>query len=79
MHGVVNVAECRPEQVFKLVTKPDINYFVPKRLQKYLPISLEYTDIIRYDPQRLRGPPFVLDVHSIPPVFASKVCARSVA
>lgn len=79
MYGAVIVGGCHPEQVFKLVTKPDINSFVPKRLQKYLPLSLEYTDIIRYDPQRLRGPPFVLDVHSIPPVFASKVCTRSVA
>mmetsp|Transcript_21307 Transcript_21307/g.64113 ORF Transcript_21307/g.64113 Transcript_21307/m.64113 type:complete len:554 (+) Transcript_21307:294-1955(+) len=61
-----------PVQVFKLVTKPDVDHFVPKRLQKYLPLSLEYTDVIRYDPAKLQDPPFVLDVHSIPPVFPSK-------
>ena len=35
-------------QVFKLVTKPNIDRFVPKRLRHYLPSdNLEYTDIIR--------------------------------
>lgn len=38
--------------MFKLVTKPDIDRFVPKRLQHYIPGGeLTYTDIIRYDPK----------------------------
>ncbi len=66
--------QCKPPQVFKLVTKPDMDRFVPKRLQHYLPGGgLEYTDIIRYDPQLLEKPPFKLVVHSIPPVFQKKV------
>jgi hypothetical protein len=65
---------CWPLQVFKLVTKPDIDRFVPKRLQHYIPGGeLTYTDIIRYDPKLLENPPFKLLVHSIPPIFKNKV------
>ena len=56
------------------MTKPDIDRFVPKRLQHYIPGGeLTYTDIIRYDPKLLENPPFKLLVHSIPPIFKNKV------
>ena len=67
-----------PLQVFKLVTKPDIDRFVPKRLQHYIPGGeLTYTDIIRYDPKLLENPPFKLLVHSIPPIFKNQVSIKT--
>ena len=61
-------------QVYKFVTRPDIDKFVPKKLQHYLPGgNLYYIDIIEYDPKRLRGSPYKLNVTSIPPIFPSKV------
>jgi hypothetical protein len=69
---------CWPLQVFKLVTKPDIDRFVPKRLQHYIPGGeLTYTDIIRYDPKLLENPPFKLLVHSIPPIFKNQVSSHT--
>ncbi|KAK9830091.1 hypothetical protein WJX72_009745 [[Myrmecia] bisecta] len=60
-------------EVYKLVTSPDLDKFVPKNLQHHLPGgSLKYTDIIEYDPRRIAQSPFKLKVTSIPPVFASR-------
>lgn len=63
-------------QVYQFVTRPDIDKFVPKRLQHYLPNgNLFYIDIIEYDPRLLQGSPFQLRVTSIPPIFPNKVGA----
>ncbi|KAK9791832.1 hypothetical protein WJX73_004695, partial [Symbiochloris irregularis] len=60
-------------EVYKFVTRPDIDKFVPKKLQHYLPGgNLYYIDIIEYDPKRLKGSPYKLSVTSIPPIFPSK-------
>lgn len=71
--GIYLIVEDRGVQVFKLVTQPDVDQYVPKKIQRYMPGNLEYTDIIRYDPAHLKSPPFVLHLHSVPPVFARKV------
>ena len=64
-------------QVFKLATSPDLDRFVPKKFQHFIPGGqLTYIDIIRYDPVNLESSPYVLEVDSIPPVFASKVRRR---
>ena len=61
-------------EVYRFVTKPDLDKFVPKRLQKHFKEGgLQYTDIIRYDPAKISQPPFVLDVTSIPPILAERV------
>lgn len=60
-------------EVYQFVTRPDIDKFVPKRLQHYLPNgNLFYIDIIEYDPRLLQGSPFQLRVTSIPPIFPNK-------
>ena len=61
-------------EVYRFVTKPDLDKFVPKRLQKHFKEGgLQYTDIIRYDPAKIAQSPFVLDVSSIPPILAERV------
>ena len=61
-------------EVYRFVTKPDLDKFVPKRLQKHFKEGgLQYTDIIRYDPAKISQSPFVLDVTSIPPILAERV------
>ena len=61
-------------QVYKFVTRPDLDKFVPKAFQHYLPNgNLFYIDLIEYDPAKLKGSPFKLHVTSIPPIFPSKV------
>ncbi len=60
--------------MYRFVTKPDLDMFVPKRLQKHFKEGgLQYTDIIRYDPAKIAQSPFVLDVTSIPPILAERV------
>jgi len=61
-------------EVYRFVTTPDLDKFVPKRLQKHFNGGkLQYTDIIKYDPAKIARSPFVLDVTSIPPIFAERV------
>lgn len=61
-------------EVYRFVTKPDLDKFVPKSLQKHFKEGgLQYTDIIRYDPAKISQAPFVLDVTSIPPILAERV------
>ena len=61
-------------EVYKFVTKPDIDKFVPKRLQKHFKGgALQYTDIIRYDPATIAEAPYTLGVQSIPPILAERV------
>ncbi len=60
--------------MYRFVTKPDLDMFVPKRLQKHFKEGgLQYTDIIKYDPAKISQSPFVLDVTSIPPILAERV------
>lgn len=70
-------------EVYKFVTKPDLDKFVPKGVQKYFAKhGLHYTDIITYDPKLIDKPPFRLPVRSIPPILPDRVrtsiklCAR---
>jgi hypothetical protein len=60
-------------EVYKLVTKPDLDRYVPKRLQKHFKDGLRYTDIIRYDPAKIASSPYTLDVSSISPILAERV------
>ena len=61
-------------EVYRFVTKPDLDKFVPKRLQKHFKEGgLQYTDIIKYDPAKISQSPFILDVTSIPPILAERV------
>jgi len=61
-------------EVYRFVTTPDLDKFVPKRLHKHFKGGkLQYTDIIRYDPAKIARSPFVLDVTSIPPILAERV------
>ena len=56
------------------MTKPDMDKFVPKRLQKHFKGgALQYTDIIRYDPATIAEAPYTLGVLSIPPILAERV------
>ena len=53
-------------EVYRFVTKPDMDKFVPKRLQKHFKGgALQYTDIIRYDPANIAEAPYTLGVQSI--------------
>ena len=61
-------------EVYRFVTKPDMDKFVPKRLQKHFKEgALQYTDIIRYDPAAIAEAPYTLGVQSIPPILAERV------
>ena len=60
-------------EVYKFVTKPDLDRYVPKRLQKHFKGGLQYTDIIRYDPAKIASSPYTLDVTSISPILAERV------
>ena len=61
-------------EVYRFVTRPDLDKFVPKRLQRHFKGGgLQYTDIIRYHPDKIAQSPFVLDVTSIPPILAERV------
>ena len=60
-------------EVYKIVTKPDLDRYVPKRLQKHFKDGLRYTDIIRYDPAKIASSPYTLDVTSISPILAEWV------
>ena len=60
-------------EVYKFVTKPDLDRYVPKRLQKHFKDGLRYTDIIRYDPAKIASSPYTLDVTSISPILAERV------
>jgi hypothetical protein len=61
-------------EVYKFVTKPDLDKFVPKGLQKYIAKhGLQYTDIITYDPKLIARSPYRLPVRSIPPKLPEKV------
>ena len=61
-------------EVYRFVTKPEMDKFVPKRLQKHFKGgALQYTDIIRYDPATIAEAPYTLGVQSIPPILAERV------
>lgn len=60
-------------EVYKFVTRPDLDKFVPKKLQRHFKGGLQYTDIITYDPAKIAQSPFVLDVKSIAPILPDRV------
>ena len=61
-------------EVYKFVTDPDMDKYVPRSLQHHLSGGkITYTDIIRYDPKLIASAPFKLPVESIPPVFSNRV------
>ena len=64
-------------EVYKFVTTPEMDVFVPRPLQRHLmKDGFHYTDIIRYDPREIADPPYRLHVTSIPPILPSKVSLR---
>ncbi len=61
-------------EVYKFVTDPDMDKFVPRSLQQHIAGGkITYTDIIRYDPKLIAHAPYRLPVSSIPPVFSNRV------
>jgi hypothetical protein len=63
-------------QALRVVTRPDINKYVPSHLRKYLHGgSIAYTDILRYLSLGTATaiPPYRVTVETIPPLFAQKV------
>lgn len=61
-------------EVYKFVTKPDLDAYVPASLQKhFLKGSFQYVDIIRYDPRHIARSPYQLHVSSIPPILPDQV------
>ena len=60
--------------VYKFLTKPDFDAYVPKSLQKhFLKGKFQYVDIIRYDPRHIAHSPFRLHVSSSPPILPDQV------
>ncbi|KAK9830764.1 hypothetical protein WJX74_006040 [Apatococcus lobatus] len=74
--GALDIAEGWMEggvEVYKFVTDPDMDKYVPRSLQHHLAGGkITYTDIIRYDPKLIASAPFKLPVESIPPVFSNR-------
>ncbi len=67
---------CANVQARRVVTRPDINKYVPSHLRKYLPGgTIAYTDILRYLNLEAGAPlsPYRVIVETIPPLFAHKV------
>ena len=61
-------------EVYKFVTVPDLDAYVPQPLQKhFLKGAFQYVDIIRYDPRHITCSPFQLYVSSIPPILPDQV------
>ncbi|CAL8471107.1 g10649 [Coccomyxa elongata] len=73
--GALEIVDCWMEgnsEVYKFVTKLDVNKYVPKSLQKHFSEGLHYTDIITYDPKLIACAPYRLPVKSIAPIFPEK-------
>lgn len=75
--GALEIVDCWMEgdsEVYKFVTKLEVDKYVPKSLQKHFSKDgLHYTDIITYDPKLIACAPYRLPVKSIAPIFPEKV------
>ena len=61
-------------EVYKFVTKLEVDKYVPKSLQRHFSKEgLHYTDIITYDPKLIARAPYRLPVKSIAPILPEKV------
>jgi hypothetical protein len=61
-------------EVYKFVTKLEVDNYVPKSLQRHFSKEgLHYTDIITYDPKLIARAPYRLPVKSIAPILPEKV------
>ncbi|BDA45295.1 hypothetical protein COCOBI_07-0820 [Coccomyxa sp. Obi] len=74
--GALEIVDCWMEadaEVYKFVTKLDVDKYVPKGLQKHFSKEgLHYTDIITYDPKLIAFAPYRLPVKSIAPILPEK-------
>ncbi|KAK9901312.1 hypothetical protein WJX75_005857 [Coccomyxa subellipsoidea] len=60
-------------EVYKFVTKLEVDNYVPKSLQRHFSKEgLHYTDIITYDPKLIARAPYRLPVKSIAPILPEK-------
>lgn len=80
--GALEIMDCWMEgnaEVYKFVTKLDVDKYVPKSLQKHFTEGLYYTDIITYDAKLIACAPYRLPVKSIAPIFPEKVSGPACA